>query len=253
MISWSKRRQVWFVGSFLSLVALLFGFFYFSFVYRAPSCSDGIKNHGEERTDCGGPCSLLCKGRALPLVVDWARAFPVGPALYNAVAYVENRNRDAGASSVPYVFRVHDAGGILIYEHTGTTAVPPGAAFLVIESMAPVGNRIPLRTSFEFTGGPVWRSDAPKPIGLRMTDTRVIAEGNAPRVEATLRNDTLYPIKNIEAAVVLYDANENAIGASESFVSAVPGQGSYPVVFSWNAPFATPVSRVEPLYFIKGN
>lgn len=253
MISWSKKHQLSFVGSFLLLVALLLGFFYFSFVYRAPSCSDGIKNHGEEETDCGGPCSILCKGRALPLIVDWSRALPIGPNLYNAVAYVENRNRNVGAVSVPYVFRIHDAAGILIYERTGRTAVPPGASFVVIESMAPVGNRIPAITSFEFTAEPVWRNDAPKSTGLRMTDTRVISEGSAPRVAATLRNDSLYPIKNIEAGVVLYDINENAIGASESFVSAVSAGGSYPLVFSWNAAFSAPVSRVESLYFIQGN
>src|SRR3989344_6469515 len=95
MVSWSTRRKSIYIGGTLLvfLFALALPLWYVS--YEAPSCQDGFKNQGELGTDCGGPCSLLCKAQALSPIVHWQRAFKVKDGLYNVMSYVENPNLDS--------------------------------------------------------------------------------------------------------------------------------------------------------------
>ena len=129
MVSWSTRRKsLYIIGTMLVfLFALALPVWFVT--YKAPSCTDGLKNQGELGIDCGGPCSLLCKAHALDPIVRWQRAFKVKDGVYNALAYVENPNLDSGVRKISYRFKLYDSGNLLIYERQGSTFIPPKKIF----------------------------------------------------------------------------------------------------------------------------
>src|SRR3989344_4321547 len=86
MDPWARRRQTIILGiaafAALGIAALV----YINY-QPAPSCSDGLQNQGELAIDCGGPCAAVCAQEPRPLVVEWARVFPIagGPYLPSSI------------------------------------------------------------------------------------------------------------------------------------------------------------------------
>jgi hypothetical protein len=68
MISWSKKRQTFYIVTAMVFFILVVGLPVFFATYKPPSCSDGKQNQNEKGVDCGGPCSVLCKASALDLI-----------------------------------------------------------------------------------------------------------------------------------------------------------------------------------------
>src|ERR1051325_1546720 len=85
---------------------LFIGFtFYSSTTAPAPSCTNGIRDQGEEGIDCGGPCAISCAILKLnPIrVIDGPYVFSAGgKTVLLAEAY--NPNSDYGASVANYEF-----------------------------------------------------------------------------------------------------------------------------------------------------
>ena len=70
--------------------------------------------------------------------------------------------------------------------------------------------------------------------------------GTIPRLFVTLGNPSpTVTLRNIATTAVLYDANDNAITASKTFLESIPPGGSVPVVFTWPKAIATPIVRWE--------
>ena len=248
MVSWSTRRKSIYIGGtflvFLFALALPVLFI----TYKAPSCTDGLKNQGELGTDCGGPCSLLCKAHALDPIVHWQRAFKIKDTVYNAVAYVENPNLDSGIEKIAYRFKFYDSGNLLIYERQGGTFVPPKKIFGIFESNIPTGSRVPVRVLFEFLGSPVWKTNFVREPVL-VTGNKVLSEQNGlPHLTASLQNPTGNPVYNIEVVAILYDALDNAIASSRTIVDSIPKGGVASLVFTWPEPFEKPVNRFDFTY-----
>ena len=61
-------------------------------VNQAPTCTDGKQNGDELGVDCGGGCVDFCSNQITMPTVLWSRAFPVTTNVYNATAYIENKN-----------------------------------------------------------------------------------------------------------------------------------------------------------------
>jgi len=65
------------------------------------------------------------------------------------------------------------------------------------------------------------------------------------RVRLLVRNQTLFPIRDIYLAVVLSDASGNAVGVSSSKIDVLAGEASEDVFFTWRHPFSPPPALVE--------
>lgn len=248
MVSWSaKRKLIYISGAILVfLFALALPTFFIS--YKAPSCSDGVKNQGELGVDCGGPCSVLCKSEALPLIIRWQRAFRVKEGIYNAVAYVENPNPDSGIARIPYIFKLYDTDNVLIYERRGETFVPPKKVFGIFESNLTVGNRVPARAFFEFLGSPLWRREYVSEPALAITNKSLSGEESVPRLQASLENRGLSPLHDIEVVAILYDEGGNSVASSRTIVDKVDKNSAAPLVFTWSEPFIFSIAKIELVY-----
>lgn len=233
----------------VAVAAVAAGYFvYQNFFKTEPTCFDGVKNQDERGIDCGGACALVCPMDAKTIVPVWSRVFPIAGDVYSVVAYVENQNVDAGVKKVGYEFRVYDDQNILVGDPvSGSTFIGPNDKTAIYASPVKSGNRTASNVFFRFTEAPVFtvidkRYSVPQ-LSVRNTDLSDLAA--SPKLSADIVNDTLFDYRNIEVVAVLYDADGNAVNASDTFVDDLPQQSSKKVFFTWPVKFDRPVTRIE--------
>jgi len=247
-MSWSTKRQLLYFFGALAAFLVVLALPTFLLVYKAPSCSDGIKNQGEADVDCGGPCAILCKSSALDVIVHWQRAFKVKDGVYNALAYVENPNLDSGVSRLSYRFKLYDSDNLLIYERNGETFIPANKIFGVFESNITTGSRVPVRTIFEFLGLPVWQKDSFVEPSFSITNKLLLEKDGLPRLTASFENRSVDGVYDVEVVAILYDASGNAVAVSKTIVASPAKDSSIQLVFTWPEKFGVPVVRTELAY-----
>ncbi|MFN4181426.1 MAG: hypothetical protein ACK4FA_01890 [Candidatus Paceibacteria bacterium] len=254
-MTWAMRRQLMYIGT----LVLLFGGIGFWIGYphlnKPPTCADGKKNGDELGVDCGGSCKLACIATVDELKVIWSRAFTVVPGRYNAVAYVENQNKNAGVVKLKYRFRFADKNNIYIGAREGETTIPPSGKFAVFEPAVDLGSSVPVYTSFEFTERPVWVQIPEEKIRqskLVVQNITISDEGTIPKLEATLVNPSFMTIPNVEVVALLYDNAGNAIATSQTYLASIGPEENVPLVFTWRAPFSAPVviKEIIPIFNI---
>ena len=248
VMSWATKKKIFYAG----IVSFAFLFVVFIFAYpivnKAPSCTDGVQNQDEEGIDCGGVCDALCPDLAKPLIVHWSRVFRVQDGLYDAVAYVENQNAEAGARELLYVFKLYDDENILISEKYGKTFVSPAEQFAVFEGGIRTGERVPKKAFFEPIGGVKWERAGKKEgeeAAAILVGERSLDLSSRPRLDAELVNTTPLPVRDVSVTAVLYDKDDNAVAVSATYVPLLPPYEKKKVVFTWNEPFPEAPVRID--------
>lgn len=241
-MSWSGRRRFGYATGVIVFLLLVAGVPLFLYVYDAPTCFDNEHNGSELGVDCGGSCQLLCEFQADDPTILWSRSFEVTPNNYSAVAYVENPNPKAAVDEIGYTFRLFDADNILIVERAGTTFLLPGRITPIFEADLFVGNRVPVRTFFEFNEDPQWLV-AEDNLSLLSVRDRVLSNPEtSPRLDATLENTSVEEFKDVEVVAVVFGTDGNAVATSKTFFELIEKRMIQDLVFTWPAPFP---KRVE--------
>ncbi len=251
-MSWSSKRKTSIILVVVIILVILFAFIGYKIIYRAPTCNDGYQNQGETGIDCGGPCSLVCSSEALSPVVTWKRLFLVGSNVYNAVAYIENPNANAGANNVGYRLRVFNSDGISIYERHGETIIPAKRSVPILETGIALGSQTPVRIEFVFEDPIIWKKETATNNPLSVNSINLDGATTTPSLNAKIQNSDVASYKNIEVVAILYDENGNAMGASRTFIDNINGGETVPVNFNWPTPFSKIPARIEivPKLFI---
>ncbi len=233
--TWAARRQLGILFLLLVVAGLIFFAASYKIIFRAPTCSDQKQNGTETGIDCGGTCARFCSADVLPLSVLWARALPVTNSVYNAVAYVENKNPNAGAPKIEYEFRLYDADNKLVVSRSGSTYVSANGRTVVFEPSLSVGNRTPKFTIFEVKNVPLWYMENPlsRNILLSPSDIVLSDENTSPKLSAKIANQSQIPLANVEVAGLLYNADHNVIGVSRTFIPELSGNSRESVIFTW--------------------
>ena len=247
MATWSTERKYAYFFAFAALLVILAGVPLFFIFYKAPTCSDGKQNGNERGIDCGGSCSKLCPADFAAPRVLWSYSVQVVPSIYNALAYVQNPNNLVQAKSLPYEFKLYDDQGLLVAQRDGYTSVPAGQKFAVFESSIDVGNRVPVRTTFEFTGTPEW---VPGTIlsSIRVLNTN-LSQGNKPAAEVSIENSSVdQSFSNVTAVIILYDKDDNRISFSKTLIDSLNPTEKKSIYYTWQGPFSVPVVRTEVLF-----
>lgn len=244
-MSWAARKRLLYIGTMILVLGVLGVWIGYNIWYEAPTCFDGIRNGNEQGIDCGGGCERVCSFEAVEPVVLWSRFFDVDSGLYSVVALIENPNITAEAFDVPYVFKLRDEDGILVYERKGRAYVPPQSTFAIFEPGIRTGTRVPRSVFFEFSGVADWvrTTESIPTIGVR--DTEFSERSGSPRVTGRISNDTLVPIPNVEVIAILFNESGNAIGASRTTIDVLEPESSQNLVFTWPRPFEESVAKVD--------
>ncbi len=128
-MTWAFRRQIFYA----TIVILFFGVLGFLTLFpsfnKPPTCVDGRQNGDETGIDCGGSCLDACAFEADAVSILWARSFLVVPERYNAVAYLENHNKNLVVNKIKYQFRFADEDNIYLGHREGVAFIPPGRNF----------------------------------------------------------------------------------------------------------------------------
>ncbi len=247
-MNWALKRQVFGLIIFLGVLGV-FGFFIiYPFLNIEPSCTDGRQNGTETGVDCGGMCVRACIEDTDPVSILWSRAFKVVPGRYNAVAYIENHNQNKAVNKINYRFRFADENNIYIGKRDGSTFIPPSGNFAVFEPAVDLGNSIPVYTTFEFTEVPVWGQVTEEKIDqLKILVSRIELEGEdtSPRLSATIKNNSLFAIPDVDVVAILYDELGNAVSVSQTYIEALAGEEVRDVHFTWPELFSAKVVTKE--------
>src|SRR3989344_6195286 len=241
-MSWASRRRTAYsmgaIAFFLILIGGPAAVWYFSI---PPTCHDGIQNQGETNVDRGGTCRLLAARALQPHATLWARSFRVRDGFYNAAAYIQNPNKEAGVRKAHYRFGLYDAQNILVAERTGMTFIMPGATTPIVESRIDTGNRIVARTKFEFTDAFVWEPMTNVALSLAVNNKSIADQGGSLRLTAIASNLSVADVINPSFAAVIFDPAGNAFAVSATMLDRIAAGADVPIDFSWPDPFPATV------------
>ena len=87
-MSWAAKRRfiiLLIVGIVIVAFAAVIGIATF---YKAPSCTDGVQNQGEQGVDCSGPCPYLCTALEQAPTVVFTDALPSANGHTSVIASV---------------------------------------------------------------------------------------------------------------------------------------------------------------------
>lgn len=245
-MSWATKRQFkYFLGLVLFIALIIFALIY-PLIFKKATCSDNKQNGTETGVDCGGSCSLMCKADISDPSVIWSRAFPVTGSNYNLVAFVENRNKNAGVINASYEFRIYDTNNKLLGRREGKTFIPPNQQFAVFESRFDSGQSQIKTVTFEFLSPIIWVKKSPTLQTLPIFVNNVIFNDNkdTPNLSAVVNNDSIYDLGEFDVIAILYDTERNAINASKTHKDKLLSGGNLPVIFTWPEAFpTTPVTK----------
>ena len=255
LMTWAFKRQAFYV-IILVLFFLVFGFLIISpSLNKAPSCVDNIQNGDETGIDCGGSCLNACFNQVDPISVLWSRAFEIVPGRYNAVAYIENHNKNDVIEKITYRFRFADSNNVYIGKREGSTYIPPSGRFAIFEPAVDTGSSIPVHTTFEFTQTPQWLTVSQQKIDqlkVLVSNINLANEDTSPALSAVIKNNSLFTITGMDIVAILYDADHNAVSASRTYLDEMKGEEVKDINFTWSEPLPSKIVEKEiiPMYDI---
>ena len=241
-MTWALRRQIFYISILASFLLI------YPKLNKAPTCYDNKQNGNETGVDCGGMCARACMAETDPISVLWSRSFKVVDGRYNAVAYLENHNKNTAVNKINYKFRFADSNNLYIGKRDGSTFIPPSGRFAIFEPAIDVGNSVPVYVSLEFTQVPDWIQVAKDKIDqakVVVSDIKLEGEDTSPRLSATIKNNSFFIIPDIEVVVILYDALGNAVSTSQTYVEMLNAGESKVVNFTWPEAFTAPIVEKE--------
>jgi len=247
-MTWALKRQILYIAILVAFFVLVGFLIAYPSLNKAPTCTDGKQNGDETGVDCGGSCPKACVYQVDQISLDWARSFEVVPGRYNAVAYLENHNKNATIEKISYRFRFADKDNIYIGKREGSTYVPPSGNFIVFEPAVDMGSSVPVYTTFEFTEDPVWiqvSKDKIDQLKVLVSKINLQNEDTSPTLSATVTNTSLFQIPDLNIMVILHDAEGNIVSASRTYLDVLQGQESSQINFTWMEPFSEKVVSEE--------
>lgn len=242
--TWAFWRRMQYGSGFLVLSALIIVPVYLTYFAVEPTCADGLMNGDERGVDCGGSCFLICAFDIVPPTIVWAESFEVIEGQYNAVAYIENTNREVGTPELSYTFKLYDDEGLII-ERTGVTVLPPDGVYPIFEGRIQTGGRIPTETTIEFDTDTIWR---PGEVGRDQftLDRRELRDAdNLPRLVTQVSNTSLDTAEDVEIVAVIFDSQKRPLTAARTFLDEFEGRTTEEVTFTWPHPIAKTVRSCE--------
>jgi hypothetical protein len=172
-------------------------------------------------------------------------SFKIVDGQYNAVAYVENKNPEAGTPTLAYTFRLFD-GGDVIAERKGVTILPPDSVYPIFEGRVNTkDNRTPTRTEIEVEPSNTW---LPAKIGrsqFRTLDIELLSADARPRLNVKVENTELTEARNVEVVATIFNQEGKPLTSSQTSIDKFDSRSEKDIVFTWPNPIAKTVRSCD--------
>jgi hypothetical protein len=244
IMDWAHKRKFIVIAIFVALVVAVVAIIGFSVFYHTPTCTDKKMNQDEVGVDCGGSCSTLCSSQVASSTVRFARTL-IQSGRTDVIAYVDNTNSTAFAKDAAMTLEAYKSDGTLVTAHVKVTLPPRASVPVFIPGIASAGAGIRQAFLTFDTGSPVWMRGSATDPTMRVDNIVTLTPETKPRITANLVNQTARPQYDTVVTVTIFDTDGTAMAASQTIVPILPAQGTAPMVFTWNEPFAAPVVRVD--------
>lgn len=247
-LDWRQKRKTLIEVGVTILVLAFLAVLIVPRLGSAPSCFDGEQNGDERGIDCGGSCRLFCSNEVSDVSVRWYRVFPVAGNFYNAVAYIENQNVDAGLPRVAYEFKFYDEDNIFIKDYQGQTFVGPGQS-AIFAGPIDLEGKVPKRVVFNFVGEKSFLKIGKEAasFGIFVNDRKTSDLESRPKLSARASNRSDYSLRDVEFVAILYNASDNTINVSKTVLEKINAGEDQEIFFTWPQPLEEEVVRIEIL------
>ena len=247
-MDWAHRRQRIIEISIALCCVAIVAVAGIAIFYKAPSCTDGIKNQDETGVDCGGSsCTYLCTASEVAPKIAFVRAVSPQPGRTDVIAYIDNANTNASVQGAVYMLQLYGVNQKVLATETGTINMPPSSTVPLYIPNAYNGQAKVVAAFVSFDPRTLlWMKNNARPI-LPVPTNISIQNTATPRMTATLTNQSSSQYYNKTVVATVFDAQNNVIAASQTVVPVLSAQGSSNIVFTWNQPFTARPVRVEIL------
>jgi len=241
---------------FLSLISWLGYGVYGSFFPVIPTCTDGIKNQGEEGVDCGAVCRTECPPKPRPegvsaIDIEWAKVINSDINSYDLVAKINNPNKYWGLQNYEYTFTIKDNNETVVLVKNGRTYIlPDGYDYVIIPSVKINGT--PVKADFKIAeDSEVWKNVnndynvSSLSFPIRDKKYSVKDENGFPSASGILVNDTTYDFDRINIKIVLYSEDGDAIAANVTDRRTMLAKDEQYIRSIWNLPPPKEVFRYD--------
>lgn len=252
----------------VSIVLIFFGILFImiwpSVSPKEDPCFNGVLDETEDEIDCGGICEKMCPPPEKPpladdITIEWAKAIPDGKNNYILLSKVINTNRTWGTQSVKYMFTVYGENDEIIDKVSGYTFINPmgysegeGKKYISVQNY--YNERVISKVDFklsDFNWEEVRDASDMRQFGvdtIKIKNTRhelmIRGDGYYYAYGETL-NTTKYKFNNVDIYVVLYDAENNAIGIKKTDQKTVDSGKGWEFRVFWNNELGAEVASAD--------
>ncbi len=221
------RKQIIILSVYFLIVLVVTAVVYFVSRPRPEAtCFDGIRNQGEEKIDCGGPCPPCEKEREAIAVVS-QKLIPVSENNFDFVAEVSNPNNLWGARTVGYLINVFDENNKNIFSKTGTFYILPQENKYIVESKIYL-QEAASQVDFRITSTDWQRLSGFRDLALRIRDKRIYEEGEYTKISGIVFNNSNYDFDRVDLVGLIFDENKEIIAAGKTEVrTLLRGENRY--------------------------
>lgn len=245
-MSWAARRRILYIlGTLVFFTVVVGGPLAYHILTIPPTCHDGIQNQGETSIDRGGPCLLLDQSALEPSAVLWTRTLKVRGGLYDAIAYIDNPNANAGVLHAPYQLNLYDSQNVLVASVTGITFIMPGGVTPVFIGGVDTGNRDAVHAQFRFSDSLQWERVIGIAQGILISNEQTSGDASSSKVTAFVTNASVAPIMNLVFVATVFDPGGNAIATSQTALPRLEAGAQQQIFFTWPTGFSAPAGRVD--------
>jgi hypothetical protein len=221
-------------------------------IFFPPTCTDGLRNQGEEAVDCGGPC-VPCEVKALrPPAILQAVYFP-NPAknTYDLGAEIKNPNASWGSREIEWQFIFRGEEGTVVDRVSGSTYLLPGETRWVIAPAAyTLGKVADIDFKIQQEGiewqklkpfvqeavlrvlNPTWKKLLPPAIGF------IEARGE-------VRNNSSFTLGKVEVNLILLDKAGKVLAIGATVIDDLAAGKTKSFSYTWTSKFSGEIARIE--------
>lgn len=241
----TKKTTIIFI--YLILFFLL-GFGIYGLFKPAPACFDGKRNQGEERTDCGGPCSPCAKiFEAQPIEVS-EKAFVYGaPGKFDVFGKFYNPNNQFGSPNFSYEFMLKDSSGKELARKSGSEFILPAESKNIVATGLET-DALPEELEIKINDVQ-WQefSEYEKPqLGIYNKRYDLISSGAGySEAYGLLKNESPFDFNFIKINVILRDSSGKPVAINSTDMRTVNANDQRDFRLVWPTSFPGDVTQVE--------